>query len=156
MEPLIRRISPRNHERPDPGADRRSWRRAIVAACAVLCSIGVMTVVPASMAAAATTDITSAGPLTDIGISTDLDCSVNHTGDSAGEWFGDTACGTFLASGGTLYGPAYVPAGGSASPLTPWTAVSQTATHWIGDDLGPVQDRDRRRGRNDRSAGHRD
>src|SRR5580693_6171392 len=41
--------------------------------------------------------ITSAGPLTNIGISSDLNCSVNHTGDSAGEFFGSTACATEIA-----------------------------------------------------------
>ncbi len=111
----------------------------MVAASAALCSIGVMTLVPASVAAAATTDITSTGPLTDIGISSDLNCSVNHTGDTAGEWFGDTACGTLLASGGTLYGPASIPAGASASPRTPWTAVSQTAVTGSGTTSDPFK-----------------
>jgi uncharacterized repeat protein (TIGR01451 family) len=68
--------------------------------------------------------ITSPGPLTQIGTTSDLNCSVNHVGDSHGEWFGDTACGTFVAVGGTLYGPANIPAGPSSQ--TPWTAVSQT------------------------------
>jgi len=134
---MKRRHSPRSNT---PRADRRIWKRAVVAAsAAVLCSIGVMTLVPASVAAAATTDITSTGPLTDIGISSDLNCSVNHTGDTAGEWYGNTACGTFLASGGTLYGPAYVPAGYSATPLTPWTAVSQTAVTGSGTTPDPYK-----------------
>ncbi|HEX3393124.1 MAG TPA: hypothetical protein VHS52_01240, partial [Acidimicrobiales bacterium] len=70
--------------------------------------------------------ITSSGPLTQIGTTTDLNCSVNHAGDAAGEWFGDTACGTLVATGGVLYGPADIPAGSSAAPRTPWTPVSQT------------------------------
>ena len=86
-----------------------------------------------------TTDITSTGPLTDIGISSDLNCSVNHSGDADGEWFGNTACGTFLASAGTLYGPESVPAGGSASPSTPWTAVSQTAVTGSGTSSDPYK-----------------
>ena len=45
--------------------------------------------------------ITSAGPLTSVGISSVLNCSVNHTGDSFGEFYNDTACGTLVASGGT-------------------------------------------------------
>ncbi len=76
--------------------------------------------------------ITSGGPLTNIVISPDLNCAVNHAADSHGEFYGDTACGTFVATGdGTLYGPASVPAGGSATgaagyvPLTP---VDQTGT----------------------------
>ncbi len=76
----------------------------------------------------ADSSITSAGPLTQIGTSSDLNCSVNHVGDTAGEWFGDTACGTFVAVGGTLYGPADIPAGGAASPRTGWTAVSQNTS----------------------------
>lgn len=70
--------------------------------------------------------IDSAGPLTHIEITPDLNCSINHVGDTDGEWFADTACGTLVVSGGTLFGPANVPAGGSASPRTPWTPVSQT------------------------------
>ena len=110
-----------------------------MAASTVLCCIGVTAFVHASVADAATTDITSAGPLTDIGISSDLNCSVNHTGDTAGEWYGNTACGTFLASGGTLYGPAYTPAGGAASPLTPWTPISQSAVTGSGTTSDPYK-----------------
>jgi hypothetical protein len=83
--------------------------------------------------------ISSAGPLTDIGITSDLNCSVNHTGDTAGEWFGNTACGTLLATGGTLYGPSSIPAGGSASPLTGWTPVSQTAVTGSGTSGDPFK-----------------
>src|SRR5262249_52197752 len=94
----------------------------------------VFTALPSSAAT-----ITSAGPLTNITISTDLNCAVNHTGDSAGEFFGNTACGTLVASGGVLYGPANIPAGGSASPRTPWTAVSQTAVTGNGSSGNPFK-----------------
>ncbi len=70
--------------------------------------------------------ILSAGPLTRIEITNDLNCAVDHTGDGAPEFYGDTACGSLVAVGGTLYGPAEIPAGGAASPLTPFTPVSQT------------------------------
>ncbi len=70
--------------------------------------------------------ITSAGPLTRIEITYDLNCAVDHTGDSNPEFYGDTACGSLVAVGGTLFGPAYIPAGVSASPLTPFTPVSQS------------------------------
>jgi uncharacterized repeat protein (TIGR01451 family) len=99
----------------------------------------VASVASPSVAGAATTDITSAGPLTDIGISTDLNCSVNHTGDGAGEWYGNTACGTLLASAGTLYGPASIPAGESASPRTPWSPISQTTVTGSGTSLDPYK-----------------
>ena len=75
--------------------------------------------------------ISSSGPLTSIGISPVLNCSVNHTGDSLGEWYGGTACGTFVAVGSVLYGPTYVPAGGSATGTvgyTPFTPVSQVSS----------------------------
>ena len=101
--------------------------------------------------------ILSAGPLTRIEITNDLNCAVDHTGDSAPEFYGDTACGTLVAVGGTLYGPADIPAGESASPRTPFTPVSQTGVLGAGtvgdpyrivtvvdhrDDGSPV-DRDR-------------
>ena len=47
--------------------------------------------------AAATTSITSAGPLTQIGVSADLNCTVNHTGDVSGSFYGDTSCATGLS-----------------------------------------------------------
>ena len=113
------------------------WALAAVALSVPL-SIGAVVASP-SVAGAATTDITSSGPLTDIGISTDLNCSVNHSGDTSGEWFGNTACGTLLASAGTLYGPASIPAGGSASPRTAWTPVSQTAVTGSGTTSSPYK-----------------
>ena len=72
-------------------------------------------------------EITSAGPLTKIGISPVLNCSVNHTGDSQGEFFSDTACGTFVATGGHVYGPQSIPAGSNANDAT-YTPVSQVKT----------------------------
>jgi uncharacterized repeat protein (TIGR01451 family) len=75
--------------------------------------------------------VTSSGPLTSVAITSDLNCSVMHTGDTSGEWYGDTACGTFVAIGDVLYGPASVPAGSSAtsSPgYTAFTPVSQSQT----------------------------
>jgi hypothetical protein len=83
--------------------------------------------------------IAGPGPLTDITISDDLNCSVNYAGDSSGEWYGDTACGTLLAVGGTLYGPASIPAGGAASPRTPWTTTSSTPTSGSGTALDPYK-----------------
>jgi YD repeat-containing protein len=69
--------------------------------------------------------ISSSGPLTRVETSPDLNCSVNYAGDGAGEFYGDTACGTFLSVGGVLYGPANVPAGAGAGRRTAWTPVSQ-------------------------------
>ena len=68
--------------------------------------------------------ISSAGPLTRVFISTDLNCAVNHRDDVDPEFFGDTACATLLATGGVLYGPDAIPAGNVTE--VPFTPVSQT------------------------------
>jgi len=79
-------------------------------------------------AAAAGGVITATGPLTRIETTTDLNCAVNHTGDTSPEFFGTTACATLVAAGGVLYGPADIPAGGGASPKTAWTASGQVSS----------------------------
>lgn len=63
-----------------------------------------------------------------IAITPDLNCAVNKFSDQFGEFFGDTACGTLISVNGALFGPASIPAGGSASPKTAFTPVSQTLT----------------------------
>jgi len=88
---------------------------------------------------AAAAEITSTGPLTRVLITPDLNCGVSHVGDSAPEFFGDTACGTLLASGGVLYGPASIPAGGGASPRTAFTPVSQTGPTGTGTAGDPYR-----------------
>lgn len=92
-----------------------------------------------SFTAAATTagPITSSGPLTSITTSTDLNCAVRYAGDTHGEFYGDTACGTFASVNGVLYGPASVPAGGSAAPRTGWTPVSQDGPVGAGTPSDP-------------------
>ena len=65
------------------------------------------------------------GPITRLLITSDLNCGVSYLGDTSPEFFGDTACGTFLSVGGDVYGPAVVPA---APAFTPFTPVSQTLT----------------------------
>jgi uncharacterized repeat protein (TIGR01451 family) len=69
--------------------------------------------------------ISSAGPLTNIFISTQLNCQVDHVGDTDHEFFGGVpgACATELATGGTTYGPSSIPAGNDPGGFTP---VSQT------------------------------
>jgi Calx-beta domain/Domain of unknown function DUF11 len=101
-----------------------------------LAAIIVALALPASASAA---DIGNPlSPLTLIDTSTELNCSVNHVGDAAGEFFGGNACGTFVATPatadgtGTLYGPSVLPAGGGAGPRTSWTAVSQTPVSGAG------------------------
>ena len=98
--------------------------------------IGGVTVLIAGPAFADTA-ITSTGPLTSVFASSDLNCAVNHTGDSSPEFFGTTACATLIATGGTLYGPANIPAGENASPRTTFTPVSQTAVTGAGTAANP-------------------
>lgn len=84
--------------------------------------------------------IATSGPLTTITIGSELNCAVNYVGDSAGEFYGDTACGTFVAANGVLYGPTNVPAGGSATGVpgyTPFTPVSQSAVAGAGTSASP-------------------
>jgi hypothetical protein len=83
--------------------------------------------------------ILSAGPLTAIGISADLNCAVNHSEDDAGEFYKDTACGTLLAVGGGLFGPVDIPAGDSASPRTAFTPVDQSAVSGDGTAGDPYR-----------------
>jgi uncharacterized repeat protein (TIGR01451 family) len=87
--------------------------------------------------------ITSAGPLTSIYITDDLNCQVAHLGDPGFEFYPNDmqigACGTFLTVGLTLYGPASVPAGGNATPRTPWTPVSQTPVTGSGTSSDPYK-----------------
>lgn len=78
---------------------------------------------PAAAASALTID--SSGPLVRIDISETLNCAVNHAGDVAGEFYRDTACGTFVAVDDEIYGPDYIPAGSVFQ--TSWTPVAQSS-----------------------------
>jgi len=91
--------------------------------------------------AASASSIASAGPLTSIAISPDLNCNVFHTGDFSPEWFGGTACGTLAVdeSTATLYGPLSIPAGGGASPRTAFTPISQVGPTGTGTSLDPLK-----------------
>lgn len=102
----------------------RTLRPALLAAAIAIGLIVHALVWPLAVAAI-DGEITSEGPLTRIIVTPDLNCQVAHQADVSFEFFGGEsgACGTFLAVGGTLYGPASVPSGGLASQ--PWTAVSQ-------------------------------
>ena len=109
----------------------------------VLCAVALFSfaflISPHRVGADGEAAISSAGPLTQILISTDLNCQVAYSGDLAYEFFpGDSttgSCGTFLAVGGTLYGPSYVPSG-TFSSVTPWTPVSQSPVAGSGSSEG--------------------
>jgi uncharacterized repeat protein (TIGR01451 family) len=72
--------------------------------------------------------IASAGPLNNIYLNDQLNCQVDHVGDADHEFYGGVpgACATLIATGGTLYGPSAIPAGGSAAPRTTYTTVSMS------------------------------
>jgi hypothetical protein len=84
-------------------------------------------------------EIDSAGPLSRIIVSTDLNCQVAHQADSALELYGADvgACGTYLAVNGELFGPAYNPSG--SFTLTPWTPVSQSSASGSGTSADPYR-----------------
>lgn len=123
--------------------------RLLASTAGLATAISTFSTVAAPVAAHAITTgvITSAGPLTTIGVTPDLNCFTRRLGDTDGEWFdgtatstnGDDACGTFAVVNGQLYGPASVPAGSSATgPETaPWTPVSQSAVTGSGTTASP-------------------
>lgn len=89
------------------------------------------------------TTISSAGPLTNIFLSNQGNCQVDHVGDTDHEFFPPSdppgACATLIATGGTLYGPSQIPAGGSASPRTTFIEVSQSAVTGTGTAADPLK-----------------
>ena len=119
----------------------RSRRGRGGAACLALATI-LLAISNWTTSALAAQAITSSGPLTSIAISDTLNCSVNHTGDSSGEFFDDTACGTFAAVGGSIYGPPSIPAGANVvnSPnFVGFTPVSQSAVTGSGTAANPFK-----------------
>ncbi len=78
---------------------RRVWTAMVMV---VLATSGLLAL---DVAAAGAASITSPGPLTQVGVGPNLNCSANHTGDSAGEFYGGTSCGTWTIVDGALYGP---------------------------------------------------
>jgi len=94
-------------------------------------------------AASADQVISSAGPLNQIDLNSDLSCQATHTGDTHGEFFGPIphgACGTFVSwpngdGGGTDYGPD-VPAGNTR---TNFHEVGQTPVTGSGTTADPYK-----------------
>ncbi len=103
----------------------RRWNRrsrAVLTTGAMVLATMVGLVTPAGAV-----DITSSGPLTTVGVSTDLRCSANHVGDTSGEFFAGTSCGTFISVDSTLYG--WLGTG--------FTPVSQTGPTGSGTNADP-------------------
>ena len=116
------------------------WRRSL--ALALPLTALLLTVAAAPASAVGGTSISSSGPLTSILVGNDTQCQVFYAGDDDPEFYGSDdsgACGTFVALAGTLYGPATVPAGGSASPRTAFTPVSQSAVTGAGTVADPFR-----------------
>jgi hypothetical protein len=98
-------------------------------------------------AAGAAANIHSNGPLTDVWIADDLGCQAAHKGDPTYSFYppkvapGD--CGTFLAVGGTVFGPDFernsdtsFPGGDTYQTFTPG---SQSGVTGAGTDASPFQ-----------------
>ena len=100
------------------------WNGAARLAAALCVASVVLLAVPAS----AEQIDNAPGPITRILITPDLNCGVSFLGDSSPEFFADTACATFVSTATELFGPNSIPAGGSASPRTAFTPVSQVKT----------------------------
>jgi hypothetical protein len=119
----------------DATDSRRTLRRIGWPASVLLIAASFAALSPA--VAQADQSITSTGPLTNITIGSDLSCAVNHVGDTHGEFYGDNACGTFLAIAGgegtTVYGPS-VPFGPSVAGYSP---VDQTPVTGTGSSADP-------------------
>ena len=116
------------------------WRRSL--ALALPLTALLLTVAAAPASAVGGTSISSSGPLTSILVGNDTQCQVFYAGDDDPEFYGSDdsgACGTFVALAGTLYGPATVPAGGSASPRTAFTPVSQSDVTGAGTVADPFR-----------------
>ena len=105
---------------------RNRYSRGVIAAISAVLLTGGLVAFDAIPAGAAS--IVSTGPLTQVGVSTTLDCSANHAGDTAGEFFAGTSCGTFMAVDGALYGPFLG---------TTYTPVSQTGPTGTGTNADP-------------------
>jgi LPXTG-motif cell wall-anchored protein len=114
-------------------------RRLSIRVSVVMLLSGILVNVPAPAHAAAPGVIASSGPLSAITVSADLNCSVRYATDTSPEFYGDTACGTLVAAGGVLYGPANIPAGSAAVPRTTFTPVSQTAATGAGTVADPLK-----------------
>lgn len=105
---------------------------------------------PDAGAAMASVDIGSpSGPLTHVAVGADLSCQIQHTGDTALEFYpsgrtpGD--CGTFVASGGKLFGPDFANHESTAADnvtsgaYTPFASAGQGARTGTGTTASPFR-----------------
>ena len=88
---------------------------------------------------------TPSGPLTRVVIGTELSCQVAYSGDASLELYPSSAtpgdCGTFVATGGTLFSPDFSnhsgTATGSLGTTTTFTPVSQSGVTGAGTSADP-------------------
>jgi hypothetical protein len=122
---------------------RSRWSVAwVVAALALLIGAG------SASAAVPNVDI-GANPLPNVSVGNDLSCQVKHTGDTALEFYpsGSTPgdCGTFIAGGGSVYGPNFDAHDGTAtssvtgSSYIPFTPVGQSGKTGAGTTANPFK-----------------
>ncbi|HEY3484932.1 MAG TPA: Ig-like domain-containing protein, partial [Ilumatobacteraceae bacterium] len=90
---------------------------------------------------AAFEEIESPGPILFIQGGSTLGCGAEYTGDDLGSFFAEFACGTFLASGGALYGPANIPGDGTnqPQPRTTFTPLRQSFVEGDGSPDDPFR-----------------
>jgi hypothetical protein len=105
---------------------------------------------PNAGAVVASVDIGApAGPLTHVAVGADLSCQIQHTGDTALEFYPSGAtpgdCGTFVAAGGKLWGPDFTNHSASAASnvtsgaYTPYASAGQTAKSGAGTSASPFR-----------------
>jgi hypothetical protein len=113
-------------------------RVAVARILAALMLFSVALLLMPARAVAATAVITSPGPLSQIFITDTLACQVAYAGDEGYEFFPPTtqegSCGTWLALGGSVWGPAFGPA-----TLTNFTTVSQSPVTGSGSLSDPFR-----------------
>jgi uncharacterized repeat protein (TIGR01451 family) len=105
---------------------RSRLARTILVGAASMLALGGATSASATVQG---TTILSA-PLS-VGMTPDLNCSVDHAGDTSGEFFGDTACATVVSTitpAAAIYGPASIPAGGALTGAPGYSAFIAAAT----------------------------
>jgi uncharacterized repeat protein (TIGR01451 family) len=117
------------------GIRHATSRRVFASIVTVLVMLGGMVALDAGPAAA-DASITSSGPLTQLGVGSNLNCSANHTSDTSGEFFGNTSCGTWIVVGDTLYGP---PLLATSFAPTAYSPVSQSAVTGTGSSANPFK-----------------
>ena len=92
-------------------------------------------------AAASAAEITTAGPLTRVIVTPDLNCQVAHVEDELFELYSGEigSCGTFLVVNGSLFAPELVPSGSFPIAVTAWTPVGQSAVTGDGTTASPYR-----------------